>query len=249
VAGPSGSGKTAWISKALQEHKENRLYLCPGPGEMSVDVIRIGYCYPEVRVLLDDQIPPLAGLSEDTVIFLELGFQLDLQIPFLATAPCQRIAVLPPDLPQSPWHEWADEIISGNGISPPDPVNLPQLWCSALNGQVFDAPSLDELLIEITEGAYGTVHRLKGVFELPDGRAFYVDFVQGLEGLEYQELPIPRWLNGRPRRPSAIEVVGWQLDQATIVQTLLDSCLPEAAIDHYQQQYASLAPAEEPATP
>jgi hypothetical protein len=81
------------------------------------------------------------------------------------------------------------------------------------------------------------VHRLKGIFELPDGRAFSVDFVQGLEGIAYRELPIPPWLEGRPDRPSGIEVIGGQLEQKTIAQAMLDSCLSAAAIDHYQEQY------------
>lgn len=249
VAGPSGSGKTTWISQALKECTETCIYLCPGLGEVSVDLARLDYCYPWVQVLPESQIPLLQVLPAETVIFLEIGFHLDLNIPSLSTLSYHRVAVLPPDSPPSEWQGWADEIIPGNAIAAPDPANLPQLWCTSLTGQVFDAPSLDEALIEITKGAYGNVHRLKGIFELPDGRAFYVDFMQGLEGIEYRELPIPRWLEGRPDRPSGIEVVGWQLDQTAIAQALLDSCLSAAAIDHYQQQYRTLNLEEEPVKP
>jgi len=247
VAGPSGSGKTTWITQTLKEHAETCFYLYPGLGEMPVDLARIGYCYPWVQVLPESQIPLLQVLPKEVVVFLEIGFHLDLQLPVLSALSYHRVAVLPPGCPQSEWHEWADEIIPGNAIAAPDPANLPQLWCTALTGQVFDPPSLDEVLIEITEGAYGNVHRLKGIFELPDGRAFYIDFVQGLEGIEYRELPIPRWLEGRPDRPSGIEVVGWQLDQTAIAQALLDGYLSAAAIDHYQQQYKTLNLEEEPA--
>lgn len=252
VAGPSGSGKTTWIIQALKERTNDCIYLCPGLGEVPVDLARLGYCCPWVQVLPESQMPVLQQLSPETIIFLEIGFHLDLQIPFLSDFSCHRVAVLPPDQQRtecSEWHEWADELIPGNAIVAPDPDYLPQLWRTPLMGQVFDPPSLDEGLIEIHKGAYGNVHRLKGIFELPDGQAFYVDFVQGLEGIEYRELPIPQWLEGRPDRPSGIEVVGWQLDQAAIAQVLLDSCLSTAAIDHYQQQYKTLNLEKEVATP
>jgi len=249
VAGPSGSGKTRWIIQNLRERSETCVYLHPGPGELSVDLLRVGYCCPWAKVLPESQIPALQVLSEGVVAFLEIGHHLDLCAPLLANLSCHRLVVLPPDSPQSEWHEWADELVPGNEITVPDPANLPQLWCTTLTGQVFDPPSLDEVLIEITEGAYGKVHRLKGIFELPDGRAFYVDFLRGLEGIEYQALPIPCWLGGRPDRPSSIEIAGWYLDQAAIAQSLLDSCLSDSAIAHYQQQYRTLNLAKEAMTP
>ena len=131
----------------------------------------------------------------------------------------------------------ADEVIFGNDITMSAPDNLQELWRSPLTGRVFDAPSLDEILIELTGDAYGQVQRVKGIFELPDGRAFHVDFVKGLPGIEYTELGIPRWLEGRPDRFSGIEVVGWNLERKIIAQTLLDGCLSDEVIAHYQQQY------------
>lgn len=238
VAGASGSGKTTWISQELEKKSPAAcVYICPGLGEVSVDLALIGYCYPRVKVLPASQIPLVQMLPENATVFLEIGFHLDLNIPFLSSFPCHRVAVVPPDLQQSEWHDWALELVPGNAIATPSVANPPQVWCTSLTGQVLDPPSLDEILIEITEGAYGNVHRLKGIFELPDGRAFSVDFVQGLEGIAYRELPIPPWLDGRPDRPSGIEVIGWQLDLQAIAQAILDSCLSAAAIDHYQEQY------------
>ncbi|NJO21037.1 MAG: GTP-binding protein, partial [Spirulinaceae cyanobacterium RM2_2_10] len=78
----------------------------------------------------------------------------------------------------------------------------------------------------------------------PDGRAFLVDFAEGLPGIAYTELNIPRWLEGRPDRFSGIEVVGWNLERATIAQTLLAGCLSEGAIAHHQEQYKSLISSE-----
>lgn len=207
-------------------------------GVCSVDWAWIGYRFPWVHLVPESEVQKvLAELPDRALVYLELGFHLDLASPFLASLPCRRVAVLPPGLKDSDWHDWADEAISGNDITAIAPDNLPELWRSPLIGQVFDPPSLDETLIEVTGGAYGNVHRVKGIFELPDGRAFRVDFVEGLPDIEYTELSIPRWLDGRPDRPSGIEVVGWNLEQQAIAQTLLDGCLSDRAIAQYQEQY------------
>ncbi len=245
IAGPSGSGKTTWMSQFLSNRDRPLFYCCPGMGAASVDLARIAYCFPWVHLLPEEQTPQIfAKLPDRALVYLELGFHLDLTAPLLASLPCHRVAVVPSGLQTSPWHDWADEVIFGNDIATPTPDNLPELWRSPLTGQVFDAPSLDEIAIELTEGAYGQVQRVKGIFELPDGRAFHVDFVKGLPGIEYTELGIPRWLEGRPDRFSGIEVVGWNLEKKTIAQTLLAGCLSDGAIAQYQEQYKSLMKSE-----
>jgi hypothetical protein len=245
VAGPPGSGKTTWMSQFLQDQDRSLFYCCPGMGACSVDQARIAYRFPWVHLFSENQTRQvLADLPDQALVYLELGFHLDLASPFLASLPCHRVAVLPPDLKESDWHDWADEVIPGNDIAGPDVQKFPELWRSPLTGQVFDPPSLDEMLIELTGGAYGTVQRVKGIFELPDGRAFHIDFVEGLPGIEYTELNIPRWLDGRPNRFSGIEVVGWNLEQGSIAQNLLDGCLSDDAIVQYQEQYNALMPNE-----
>ena len=239
IAGPPGSGKTTWISQFLTDPQRPLFYCCPGMGIDSVDRGRIGYCFPWVQLLPEERIPEVfAELPEGAMVYLELGFHLDVTAPFLASLPCHRVAVVPSSLPASEWHDWADEVVVGNNIGMAEPSL--EFWRSPLTGQVFDAPSLDEILIELTEGAYGRVQRAKGIFELPDGRAFYVDFVEGLSGIEYMELKLPRWLDGRPGRFSGIEVVGSNLQQKTIGETLLAGCLSDEAIAHYQEQYKAL---------
>jgi hypothetical protein len=241
VVGPPGSGKTTWISHFLQDQHRPLFYCCPGMGACSVDQARIAYRFPWVYLVPESKARQvLAELPDCALVYFELGFHLDLASPFLASLPCHRVAVLPPGLKESDWHDWADEVIPGNSIVIPGLKRLPELWRSPLTGQVFDPPSLDEILIELTGGAYGNVHRVKGIFELPDGRAFHVDFAEGLPGIEYTELKLPRWLEGRPDRFSGIEVVGWKLEQEAIVQTVLDGCLSDGAIAQYQEQYKAL---------
>ncbi|MEL6248912.1 MAG: GTP-binding protein [Cyanobacteria bacterium J06648_16] len=238
VAGPPGSGKTTWISQFLSGADAQLGYLYPGAGAEAVDRLRIGYRFPQVSVIEEAEAPALLmDLPNSAQVYIELGFHLDLAtLPFNGL-PCRRVAVVPPSLTESEWHDWADEVVVGNNIEIPQADALPTLWRAPLTGQVFDPPSLDELLIELTGEAYGRVTRLKGIFELPDGQAFYVDFVAGMPGLEYTELKLPRWLEGRPSRPSGLEVVGYDLQQTLIKETLLASCLSDDILAQYQRQY------------
>ncbi|MGF1520471.1 MAG: GTP-binding protein [Nodosilinea sp.] len=247
ISGPSGSGKTTWISQFLKDQSTPQFYVCPGLGEISVDLARIGYRFPWVQVVAEGELKAvLADLPDQATVYFEWGFHLDLGSPFLAGLGCERVAVLPPDLAESDWHTWADRVVVGNAVAAPPNGQLPEIWCTPLTGQVFDPPSLDSLLIELTGGAYGQVHRMKGIFEMPNGQAFHVDFVEGLPGMEYTELTIPPWLEGRPRRFSGIEVVGWGLEREAIAQTLLDGCLSDDALAQYQQHYQTLDPALDP---
>ncbi|NJN75593.1 MAG: GTP-binding protein [Synechococcaceae cyanobacterium RL_1_2] len=237
VVGPAGVGKTRWISQFFQERQRPLLYYCPGFN--SVDQARIDAQFPWVTIVPEDQVKQVFDtLPDQAVVYLELEANLDLGSPFLTSLPCHRVAVLPPDFQQtSAWHNWADEIIPGNNIPVTPPDDSQELWRIPLIGHVFDPPSLDEALIEVTEGAYGRVQRMKGIFELPDGHAFYLDFVEGLPGIEYTELNLASWLDGRPDRFSGIEVRGWNLDKEGIVQTLVDGGLSDTAIAQYQEHY------------
>ena len=249
VAGPSGVGKTAWIVQQLEQANQSVIYLTEGRGAISTELAYIGYRFPHVRVTSEPELPRLLdGLSEPTVVYVERDFSHTLEAPTPRLTPNHRVAILPPSLTASQWHDWADELVPGNDVAMFELAKPPDLWTMSLSGQVFDAPSLDEIAIELTGGAYGTVHRMKGMFELPDGRLFHLDFVEGLPGLEYAELNVPRWLDGRPQRFSGIEVLGWHLEGESIAQTLLDGCLSNEAIAYYHHQYKSLHTSSVPQT-
>ena len=246
VAGPSGIGKTTWISQFLSNSEQPLFYLCPGTGTGAstdaVDRLRVGYCFPQVTVADDSEAAALLmNLPDRAQVYIEVGAHLDLAALPFNSLPCRKVAIVPPELAQltaqSEWHNWADELVAGNNIQAPDPNDLPNFCRMALTGQVFDPPSLEVLLAEITGGAYGLVIRLKGNFELPDGQAFYIDFVEGLEGIEYTELKLPRSLKGRPTRPSGLEVVGYNLQQKAMAETLQASCLSDELLAQYQRQY------------
>ncbi|NJM47343.1 MAG: hypothetical protein HC860_15275 [Alkalinema sp. RU_4_3] len=80
------------------------------------------------------------------------------------------------------------------------------VWHHDLTGQVLDPASLNLFWFELTEGAYGQIHRVKAIVEIVDGSAWQLSFNQGEDPME-TELPVERWLSGRPDRPSQIEVV------------------------------------------
>ncbi|MEO0854598.1 MAG: GTP-binding protein, partial [Cyanobacteria bacterium J06648_11] len=240
VAGPSGSGKTAWIVQCLTEATQPALYVSVDGEAISVELAYIGYRFPKVRLANASGLPQvLKALSEPTAVYVEVGFAEDVRALDLGGLPCRRVAILPPSLHHSVWHDWADEIVLGNDVAIFEPDKMPEVWTMSLTGQVFDAPSLDEITIELTGGAYGKVHRMKALVELPDGRLFHLDFVDGMPGIEYGEPRVPQWLEGRPQRFSGIEVVGWNLEGDTIARTIGDGCLSTEAIAHYQLQYKS----------
>ncbi|KAM3114315.1 hypothetical protein [Phormidesmis sp. 146-33] len=200
---------------------------------------------------------PLAG----SAVYVELGFHIDLTSLILPDqmADCRRVAVLPPRTRHTEWHDWADLVVTG--VETGAALSQPHLWRSVLSGQVLDLASLNTFWYELIKGAYGTVGRAKGIFDVADGRplrylrssALHFDFVAGLAEPTYLELNLPRWLKGRPvsealrrNRFSGIEVVGEALEQSLIAQTIKDCCLNDQAIADYQKQIKdSLEPGEE----
>ena len=248
VAGPPGIGKTTWISQFLSDFEQPMFYLCPGVGTgagtgsstEALDRLRISYCFPQVTVIDDSQAAELLmNLPDRAQAYIEVGSHLDLTTLPFNSLPCRKVAIVPPALAQltaqSEWHSWANELVAGNNIQVSN--DLPNFCRMSLTGQVFDPPSLEVLLTEFTGGAYGPVIRLKGIFELPDGNAFYIDFVEGLEGIEYTELKLARSLKGRPIRLSGLEIVGYDLQQKSMAEALQMSCLSDELLSQYQRQY------------
>ncbi|MEB3294612.1 MAG: hypothetical protein VKJ24_15760 [Synechococcales bacterium] len=116
--------------------------------------------------------------------------------------------------------------------------NLPptMTWQQDLTGQVFDPASLTTFWAELTQGAYGTVERVEAIVEMMDGTAWQLHFEQGGTPME-TELPLPRWLSGRPQRPSQINVIAQSLTIASLLNTLYDCCLSDAMLENYQAQF------------
>ncbi|MEQ9550685.1 MAG: GTP-binding protein [Coleofasciculus sp. G3-WIS-01] len=239
VAGLPGAGKTTWIRQQLAIADQPVLYFSPGSQPVPIDITGITVEFPQVTLLKEGDEYRLLDLARlECLAYMELGFHLDLESvePVLSVLDhlCyRRVAVMPPNVQDTGWHVWADQVVPGVKIATPE--GNPELWRAPISGQVIDPASLDVFWAELTQGAYGNVNRAKGIFDLADGRAFYFDFVAGINRT-YTELALPRWLEGRPQRFSGIEVVGVALDKSAIAQTLKDCCLSDVAVHHYQQQ-------------
>ncbi len=248
VAGSSGAGKTTWVCQQMRDiaDVEKIIYYNPGTGTVPVDQTRIASEFPDLQVFSDaQQVEFLNQIPKADAVYIEWGFYLELGsvAQLLDNLTYRTIAVLPPDLKDSEYHAWAKEIVRG---APTQASNAETLWRAASNGQVIDENSLEEFWYEITHSAYGIVTRAKGIFDVNDGRSLYCDFVAGVPQTDFLELDLPRYLEGRPQRFSGLEVVGQNLDEAALRQTLSDCCLSDAAILQYQQQVKEILLEGEP---
>lgn len=250
VAGPWGTGKTRWIGEQLAARShplEPALYI--SPATVGVDAHRLQVEMPHLQI--ETPLPEAVKIADQPLIYLELGYHLGLNLPWLAQWPHHRVAVVSADDPaQSEWHQWADEVVispvvlpeTANLLSPSDTTHF---WQAPLSAQVLDPTSLHTFWQELVQGAYGQMIRAKAIFDLADGQAIYVDHLPG-QATTYQDLPWPQWLNGRPQRFSGIEMVGKQLNQQAIADTLRDCCLSDALLASHQamlkQNQASQAP-------
>jgi hypothetical protein len=256
IAGVPGIGKTTFVKKLIQQQiaqdavakggqqsaqiSPPAVYFCPGVGTVPIDLTCIGTEFPHVQILTEGQeLQLIEQVDKGTTAIIELGFHLDLQSGsrllngLSENHSSHRVALVPSGLAESEWHSWADEVHS---VECSFGLNQLQIWRSPLSGQVFDPASLNVFWYELTQGAYGEACRCKGIFELPDGRAFYIDFVLGMVESQYIPLNLPHWLEGRPARFSGIEVAGRNLDDSAIAQSITDCCLSDEVIAYYQQQ-------------
>lgn len=239
VAGLAGCGKTTWICQQMQNLTSNQkiVYFSPGTGKVPIDQTRLAAEFPQIQVFLDGQeVEFMRQLATAEVVYIEMGFYLELNNmqQILDSLSYQAIAILPPKLPDSEYHSWADKIITGANIDTGIISN--QLWRVPTIGQVIDEDSLHEFWYEVTHGAYGQVSRAKGIFDVADGRSIYADFVAGVPQTDFLELDLPRYLEGRPQRFSGLEILGNNLNESVMRQTLEDCCLSEIAVTQYQQQ-------------
>ncbi len=254
VAGLPGVGKTRWIQEQLQNKQESAVYLNLGQGVVPIDAVYLGAEVSGLEILVEEQLNEFIyhllqqNLAQNH-LYLEVGFSIDptsLVLP-VDNSLCKRVAVVSlaanqeanQGANQESWQDWADAIVPGVLLSGYD--QQPQISRSVLTGQVIDVSSLETFWYELVHGAYGDVQRAKGIFTPVDGRILHCDFMAGLPETTITELPLPPCTQGRPEQFSGIEIVGFNLDQTGIAQTLGDSCLDDQAISYYQEQLNSMS--------
>lgn len=171
VAGSPGSGKTTWIRQQLRDVASSAVYLSLGAGSVPVDSTYLVAEVPGLIGLNEEQLVEfLEHSNEEHNIYIELGSHLDLRslvLPF-DISNCHKVAVLPLGVDTEEWQDWADTIAIGieNQIT----FTKYQIWRSVLTGQILDFPSLNTFWYELINGAYGKIGRIKGIFDIVDGR-------------------------------------------------------------------------------
>lgn len=237
VGGSSGVGKTTWIREQIAQGQKRVLYFCPSADTMPIDGTWIADEFGDrVEIITLEEESRLRTMGPDTIAYIELGFHLDLQAtaPVLDRYQCDRVAIVPEGSSGSPWHEWGNPVIA---VPRPSSTTAPsEIFRGVLTGEMLDPASLEIFWYELTEGAYGTVTRAKGIFELVDGQSILGDFTRDGVKKDFQPLNRSPWLEGRPDRFSGLEVVGETLDKSAISLTLQEFCLGDNAIAYYQQQ-------------
>jgi len=252
ITGPPGNGKTYWIQEQIAKTKKTVRYFSPQTESIPIDATLIQSKFPSVQILLSGQEQELFGSPEEELItYVEIPWYLNLLTiePLLQQLNCHRVAVMPPQSQNTGWHTWADEIIMGNSqeqIAETSSNNPLEIHRGILTGEVLDFNSLEVFWSELIQGAYGSITRVKGIFEIMDGQSIYGEFLQNLPQKDFQPLNLARWHKGRPQRFSGCEIMGRNLDKEQIAQMVKYCCLPEQAINYYQQQIQnSLAKEEE----
>ncbi len=238
VAGLFGSGKTTWICQQIREiiSSEKVTYFSLGTGNIPIDKTKMATDFPDLKIFSDGQeIEFIDHIPTADSVYIELGSYLELKAisQILGNLNYRAVAIIPPDLKNSEYDHWTKEIIYG---APVPSIIIENLWRVETTGQVIDENSLEEFWYEITHGAYGIVTRAKAIFDVNDGRSLYCDFVSGVPQIDFLELDLPRHLQGIPQRFSGIEIVGKNLAETALKETLLDCFLSESLIFQYQQQ-------------
>lgn len=240
VASAIGMGKTYWIHQQIAQTNKPVGYFSPQTDSLPIDGIYLQSEYPQLKIYKTGEEANLLAESDQTIIYMEIPWYIELSgiKPLLKTLNSHRVGIIPANTNNIELKTWADEVLvlQHHEIQQVDKENILQIYRGVLTGEILDFDSLATFWLELTQGAYGEVVRAKGIFDLVDGQMYYGDFVSGRSQLEFKPLNLPRWLNGRPERNSGLEIVGKNLDRSAIAQTVKDCCVPESAIDYYQQQ-------------
>ena len=247
VGGYVGCGKTTWIyqqialkEKAFPRYYKKILYFKVGTGNCQIDQKRISIDFPGVKVFGDGQEAKFFDEIESAdIAYIELDNNLGLGYidELLNDLPYYPVAVLPPLCKRCKWHSWAKEILIGAAIK--ENIYQLEVWRLINTGKVIYQNNFNKFWDEIIENAYGKVIRAKGIFNLDDGRIIYADFLYGVPLINFLELNLPRYLQGKPKRFSGLELVGLSLNEVALTRALEDSYLPNFGVSEYQQQLKS----------
>ena len=110
-----------------------------------------------------------------------------------------------------------------------------EAWSLPLEGSVWDPNSLSSFWFELVNGAYGDVYRAKALMNLPDGRAFFCNWMVSQGGSQFLPLEAVAAPDGRPKRCSRLSVQGKALDGSGIQATIADCLLSDEVLELHQE--------------
>ena len=241
ISGPPGCGKTSWILSQIQSHSGPSGYLrlsgYPDEGLAQARDGGIDLAY------LQDQCPELLDLGDPDLALAPhpAGLLALIELPqFHPPAQSELQGVDRRVLPQlQALHLSPDRHLHfGRDPELPQQDTLDfsslQAWSLNLNHSVWDPASLSSFWFELVNGAYGDVYRAKALMNLPDGRAFFCNWMVSQEGSQFLPLQTMAPPDGRPDRLSRLVVQGKDLAPAAIEATITDCLLSDAVLELQQ---------------
>ena len=243
VSGPPGCGKTTWMLETLRQHQGPCAYLRL-EGDRS-EGLEQGVDGGIDLTWLKDQIPALTALQpspsgeslhhEAPLILIEVQ---QFRVPEThgldgyAASIRERLDALNLK-PDQILHFGRDSVLPTD-----DTLEFTKLeaWHVNLQGKVWDPNSLSSFWFELVNGAYGDVYRAKGLMNLPDGRAFFCNWMVSQQESQFLPLNSVAAASGRPERPSALVVQGKALDPGGIQSTIDDCLLSDDVLAMQQHQ-------------
>ena len=241
LSGPPGCGKTSWILKQIQSHSGPSGYLrLMGYPDEGLAQARDGGI--DLAYLLD-QCPELLDLGDPDQALAPhpAGLLALIELPqFHPPAQAGLAGVDRRIMPQLQALHLSPDRHLHFGRDPElplqDTLDFSHLlaWSLSLNSTVWDPSSLSSFWFELVNGAYGDVYRAKALMNLPDGRAFFCNWMVSQEGSQFLPLQTIAPPDGRPGRLSRLVVQGKELDPAAIEATVADCLLSDAVLELQQ---------------
>lgn len=254
ISGPPGCGKTNWILNTLKSHTGPCGYLRlegrSKPGLEQGQDQNIDWNW------LKDQIPHLKNMNSHD--YSKGAESQDSMFKLIEISEFQALRGTEPDGINSLIRAQLDalnlqpEQIRHFDKDPELPkqdtldYNTLESWSIKLNENVWDPNSLSSFWFELVNGAYGDVYRAKALMNLPDGRAFYCNWIVSQQGSQFLPLNGVEQPNGRPKRLSALVVQGKALNNSDIQATIQDCLLSDDVLEMHQAQRRVQQPTTNP---
>jgi hypothetical protein len=243
VTGQLASGKTHWIRQQIAKNPLDNLYFSPKTESFPLDAIDLQSEFPHLLVLSVGEEDQLTHLSAEKTAYIEIPWYLEDESveTFVNTLNGHQTRLISIEYQTGGWTVMQPQTLFTQTLANSQKTEWLkshdiQIHRAILTGEVLDFASLETFWAELTQGAYGEVIRVKGIFNIIDGQCIYGEFLKGFIQKDFKPLNLPLSLNGRPNHFSGIEIVGRNLDKSAIGDTLSDCCLPDEAVTYYQQQ-------------